>query len=102
MGILAADERLLPACYNSRAIAGSKPGENPEQTEKPMPSGVKVGQALTCRGSGGGGAQPAVSDTSSGHGSGSTVPPARPDPQGAKPQLGNPASKPPARKRDLT
>ncbi len=54
-----------------------------------------------CRGSGGL-AEPATSDTSSGHASGSTLPTVRPDQQALKPKLGKLMAKPPARKRDLT
>jgi hypothetical protein len=54
-----------------------------------------------CRGSGGL-AEPATSDASSGHASGSTLPQAWADQQAVKPKLGKLMAKPPARKRDLT
>ena len=54
-----------------------------------------------CRGSGGL-AEPAASDDSSGHASGSTLPQAKADQQGVKPKVGKLMAKPPARKRDLT
>ena len=57
---------------------------------------------MMCRGSGGF-AQPAVSDNSSGHGSGSTLPQARPDAAAVRSSKASSAmAKPLARKRDLT
>jgi hypothetical protein len=67
----------------------------------PHHDGLLLSSKRMCRGSGGL-AEPATSDASSGHASGSTLPQARADQQALKPKVGKLMAKPHARKRDLT
>ncbi|KAL0036130.1 hypothetical protein WJX79_004586 [Trebouxia sp. C0005] len=99
-GLYTEDDLLLSPEGDGGVVVGDSSCPDPSGSRKPASRASSL-QPSVSRGSGGL-AEPALSDASSGHASGSTLPQARADQQAVKPKLGSLMSKPPTRKRDLT